>query len=90
MAFNTFYRAGDYSRIGLERVYAYFDRLHDIASEGHVREVSNMPPAEILEYLNEVIFTLEETAREIREHARRIENFVESAVNDSEAKEEVQ
>lgn len=89
MAIHTLYRADDYSRIGLERVYAYFDRLHDIASEGHVREVTNMSPAELMEYLHEVIFTLEETEREIREHEARIENFAVTPVSGTEAKKEV-
>lgn len=89
MAFTTFFRADDYSRLGLERVYAYFDRLHDIASEGHLREVSNMPPAEVIEYLHEVMYMLEETEREIREHEGRIENYAADAVRGTEEKEEV-
>jgi hypothetical protein len=71
MARILLYRSDDYSRIGLERAYAYFDRLHDIASEGHVRELASMPPVELIEYLNEVSYTIEETIREIREHEER-------------------
>lgn len=89
MAHNTIFRADDFSRIGLERVYAYFDLLHDIASEGHLREMSNMPPAEVLEYLDEVMYTLEETAREIREHEARIEKHAAETVSGTEVKEEV-
>lgn len=68
MARITFYRADDYSRVGLERIYEYFDRLHDIASEGHLREFTNMTPAEFIEYLHEVCFTLDETIREVEAH----------------------
>jgi hypothetical protein len=72
MARITFFRADDYSRIGLERIYMYVDRLHDIASEGHLRELKNMPPAEVIELVDEVIYTLEETIREIKEHEARL------------------
>lgn len=68
MARFTFYRADDYSRLGLERAYEYFDRLHDIASEGHLREFTNMTSAELVEYLHEVCFTLDETIHEIQIH----------------------
>jgi hypothetical protein len=89
MAFITFYRADDFSRIGLERAYAYFDRLHDVASEGHLREVSNMPPAEVIEYLHEVMYVLEETVREIREHEGRLDSYAGDRVSGTEQKEEV-
>lgn len=90
MAITTFYRADDYSRVGLERVYAYFDRLHDIVSEGHLREVTNMPPGEVIEYLQEVMYVLEETEREIRAHEERLENYAADDVSGIKANKEVQ
>lgn len=90
MANYTFYRANDYSRIGLERVYAYFDHFHDIASEGHMREVTNMAPAEAIEYLTEVIYTLEETVQEINKHEARLSDFETGTVDNTQDHEEVE
>ncbi len=61
-------RPDNYSRAELERIYAYLDHLHDIASEGHVRELTNMSPADLVEYLHELGFTVDETIREIEMH----------------------
>ncbi len=87
MARILLYRSDDYSRLGLERAYAYFDHLHDIASEGHVRELSNMPPAELIDYLNEVNYTIEETIREIREHEARARGHKADLRNDRNVKQ---
>lgn len=80
MARFNFYRADDYSRVGLERVYEYFDRMHDIASEGHLREFTNFTPAELVEYLHEICFTLDETIREIEAHET---NYILAAKEES-------
>jgi len=90
MAHITFYRADDYSRIGLERIYAYFDHLHDIASEGHVREVTAMTPAELVEYLHEVCYTLDETILEIEAHEARLTSLTDTIVNDMPTKEGIE
>lgn len=90
MAHFTFYRANDYSRLGLERAYGYFDHLHDIASEGHLREVTTMTPAEAIEYLHEVIFTLEETVQEIIKHESRLNDLEVRTVDDMKEQEEVE
>jgi hypothetical protein len=90
MARIILYRSDDYTRIGLERAYAYFDHLHDIASEGHVRELTNMTPSELIEYLNEVSYTVEETIREIREHEDRARGKAADLFNDKGVKEGIE
>ncbi len=69
------HRHEDYSRTELERIYAYFDRLHDIAGEGHAREVTDYSPAELVAYLHEICFTLDETIREIEGCEARLQNL---------------
>ena len=80
----TVNRRDDFSRAELERKYAYFDRLHDIACEGHIREMTNMSPAELVEYLHEVCYTLDETIREIEMHEANLNALSEREETDKE------
>ena len=44
------------------------DRLHTAASEGHLHDITTLPRQEVVEWLQEVIFTAEETIREISQN----------------------
>ena len=76
----SFYRLDNYSGVNLERVYSFFDRLHDICAEGHLTEVTERAPAEVSEYLHEICYTAEETIREIQAHEARVQAVLEAAI----------
>lgn len=59
----------DYSQEGFERIHAKLDLLHDLASEGRLSEATSMHPWEVIGWLEDIIFTSEETVREIDAHA---------------------
>ncbi len=60
-----FYRLDDFSDKGLARLFAAFDLLHDYASDGHLVEATDLRPGEIVGWLEDILFTIEETIREI-------------------------
>jgi hypothetical protein len=80
MARIQFYRLDDFSGANLERVYAFIDRVHDAAAEGHLVELTNWSSVELIQWLTEIGFTLEETIREIQAADARVQTAIESAV----------
>ncbi|MBI4675538.1 MAG: hypothetical protein HY741_28170 [Chloroflexi bacterium] len=66
-----FYRLDDFSDKGLARLFAAFDLLHDYASDGHLIEATDQRPGEIVGWLEDILFTIEETIREIDAHETR-------------------
>ncbi|HRE47524.1 MAG TPA: hypothetical protein PLD47_07345 [Aggregatilineales bacterium] len=43
------------------------DRLHDVVSEGKLEQVTNLSPEEVLGWLRDITYTLNETIRELEE-----------------------
>lgn len=66
---------------GFEQLFAKLDRLHDLASEGHLTEATPLSPSNVVGWLEDIIFTAEETIREIDAHAVRLHAFSESEIN---------
>lgn len=58
----------DYSAEGMEEIFLRLDLLHDYAASGRLAEISPLSRAELQGWLKELIFTLQETLREI-EHS---------------------
>ena len=50
----------------IESVLAWLDELHSAASEGTATELSQMNQRELVAYLREVIYTAQETIRELQ------------------------
>ncbi len=44
------------------------DRLHDVASEGKLAQVTNLPREEVIGWLKDIAYTVNETIRELEEH----------------------
>ncbi len=59
----------DYSDAGFERIFAKLDLLHDLASEGRLIEATPLRATEVIGWLEDIIFTAEETIREIDAHS---------------------
>ncbi len=58
----------DYSDAGLERIFQMLDLLHDFASERRLVEATPLRASEMIGWLEDIIFTAEETIREIDAH----------------------
>ncbi|MBI3915000.1 MAG: hypothetical protein HY327_12545 [Chloroflexi bacterium] len=65
----------DYSAVGFERVHAKLDALHDLASEGRLAEATSLRASDIIGWLEDIIFTAEETIREIDAHTLDVTAF---------------
>ncbi len=57
-------------RAWFESVYQALDQLHDHACAGSLNALSPVRPAEIVGWLEEFIYTAQETLLEIRAHHR--------------------
>lgn len=57
----------DYSPEGMEELYLRLDLLHDYAACGRLGEATALSRAELRGWIEELIFTLRETLREIGE-----------------------
>ncbi len=57
----------DYSAEGMEDLFLRLDLLHDYASAGRLSDVTNLSPAELRGWLEELIYTARETLREMEE-----------------------
>ena len=68
----------DYSEAGFERIFAKLDLLHDLAGEGRLSEATPLRAAEIIGWLEDIIFTAEETIREIDARAPAFHAFAET------------
>ncbi len=71
----------EFDNRGFERISVQLDRLHDLASEGHLTEATPLAPADVVEWLKEIIFTAQETVREIDAHTARLQKFTEDQAN---------
>lgn len=86
-----FYRLDDFSDKGLARLFAAFDLLHDYASDGHLVEATDLRPGEIVGWLEDILFTVEETIREIDAHELRRAALLEQIITtESQSKEEIE
>lgn len=42
------------------------DRLHDVVSEGKLEQVTNLSPEEVIGWLQDIAYTINETIRELQ------------------------
>jgi hypothetical protein len=54
-----------FSERGFESLFRVLDALHDWASAGRLTDVTDLPPDQVVGWLEELIFTAHETIREI-------------------------
>ncbi|MCE7947781.1 MAG: hypothetical protein DYG88_10175 [Chloroflexi bacterium CFX4] len=45
------------------------DRLHDVVSEGKLEQVTNLSPEEVIGWLQDIAYTINETIRELQPSA---------------------
>ena len=57
----------DYSDEGMQELFLRLDLLHDYASAGRLHDVTPLSRAELRGWLEELIFTVRETLREMGE-----------------------
>jgi hypothetical protein len=57
-----------YNDMRLAGLFQTLDELHNAASEGALQSVTPLSNAELLGWLQELIYTAEETIQEIRQH----------------------
>ncbi len=74
----------EYGEAGFAHLFAKLDRLHDLASEGHLSEATSLRPAEVIGWLQDIIFTAQETVREVESHAGRFHAFTQDQAHDAE------
>jgi hypothetical protein len=55
----------DYSAEGMEELFLRLDLLHDYASSGRLDDITPLSRAELQGWLKELIFTAQETLREM-------------------------
>ncbi len=67
----------DFSDAGFEHIFAKLDLLHDLASEGRLIEATPLRGTEVIGWLEDIIFTAEETIREIDARTPAFHAFVE-------------
>jgi hypothetical protein len=60
-------QADGYTEAWFERLFQAMDRLHDEASAGRLSSVSPVPAAEMIGWLEDIIYTAQETIMEIRD-----------------------
>jgi hypothetical protein len=54
-----------FTDIRFESIFNALDRLHDAASSGKLAEVTNLSSEEVIGWLQDIIYTAEETVREL-------------------------
>ncbi|MBI4789416.1 MAG: hypothetical protein HY782_20495 [Chloroflexi bacterium] len=67
----------DYGEEGFEHLLARLDLLHDLASEGRLVEATPLRASDVVGWLEDIIFTAEETIREIDAHTPAFHAFVD-------------
>lgn len=77
-----YFRLDDFSDRGFARLFTAFDLLHDFASEGHLVEATDLRPSEVIGWLEDILFTVEETIREIDAHEVNRARFVETVLQE--------
>ncbi len=65
----------DFSDDAFADLFARFDRLHDVASGGQLTGATPLRPSEVIGWLEDIIFTAEETIREIDAHSGLVQTF---------------
>ena len=50
----------------LASLFRTVDRLHDVVSEGKLAQVTNLPPEEVIGWLQDIAYTVSETIRELQ------------------------
>lgn len=48
-------------------IFRAVDRLHDVASEGKLEQVTNLSPDEVIGWLKDIAYTVNETIRELED-----------------------
>jgi hypothetical protein len=56
----------DYDEVWFEKLFQAVDHLHDAASTGRLETASPVDPAEMVGWLQDIIYTAQETIFEIR------------------------
>lgn len=51
-------------------LFRTIDRLHDVVSEGKLAQVTNMAPEEVIGWLKDIAYTVNETIRELEHESR--------------------
>lgn len=74
----------DYSDAGFEHIFAKLDLLHDLASEGRLIEATPLRASDVIGWLEDIIFTAEETIREIDAHTPAFHAFAETRAREAE------
>jgi hypothetical protein len=74
----------DYSDAGFEHFFKKLDLLHDFASAGRLAELTPLRASEVIGWLEDIIFTAEETIREIDARALPSHIFAETYARDAE------
>jgi hypothetical protein len=59
-----------FTDVRFESIFSAIDRLHDAASSGKLAEVTNLPADEVIGWLRDIVYTANETIREIEESAQ--------------------
>ncbi len=65
----------DFSDDAFADLFARFDRLHEVASGGQLAQATPLRPSEVIGWLEDIIFTAEETVREIDAHTGLVQAF---------------
>ena len=68
----------EFSDESFERIFAMLDLLHDFASEGRLVEATDLRASEVIGWLEDIIFTAEETIREIDARTLPVPRFDET------------
>ncbi len=68
----------DLSEDAFASLFARFDRLHDLASQGQLAQATPLRPSEVIGWLEDIIFTAEETIREIEAHTDPVHTFADA------------
>jgi hypothetical protein len=54
-----------FTDIRFEAIFNAIDRLHDAAASGTLHELTNLPDQEVIGWLRDIIYTANETIREL-------------------------
>ena len=73
----------DYNDAGFENTFKKLDLLHDLASEGRLAEATSLRASDVIGWLEDIIFTAEETIREIDARALTFHTFVDTRARDA-------
>ncbi len=65
----------DFSEDAFADLFSRFDQLHDRACAGQIVQATSLRPAEVIGWLEDIIFTAEETVREIDAYTGLVQAF---------------